>query len=83
MRTQRASLVPFFMAANKAVRVRGLVDDTLEECGVAVMDDDNPRVVYTGLGHEVFPLVFKLVKHGPTIEVSYEDLIELDDLYIR
>ena len=53
MRTQRASLVPLFMAANKAVRVRGLVDDTLAECGVAVMDDDNPRVVYTGLGHEV------------------------------
>ena len=71
MRTQRASLVPLFMAADKAVRVRGLVDDTLEECGVAVMDDDDPsRVVFTGLGNKVFPSVFKLLKHSPTFYVG-------------
>ena len=71
MRTQRASLVPLFMAADKAVRVRGLVDDILEECGAAVVDDDNPRVVYTGLGNEVFPVVFKLLKCGPIVVISY------------
>ena len=72
MRTQRASLVPLFMAADKAVRVRGLVDDTLEECGTAVLNNDDPRAVFTSLSNEVFPLVFKPLRHCQTIDIEYE-----------
>ena len=40
-KTQRALIVPLLMAADKAVKTKSLVDDVLEECRVAVMDDDN------------------------------------------
>ena len=47
------------------------------------MDDDDPRVVFTGLGKEVFPPVFKPLKCGPIIDVTYEDTIDKDDLDIN
>ena len=60
MRTQRASLVLLFMAADKAVKARGQVDDILKECSTAVVENNNPRAIFTGLGNEVIPPVFKV-----------------------
>ena len=51
-KTQKTSIVPLLMAADKAVKARNLVDDILEECGVAVIDDDDPTAVFTGFGNK-------------------------------
>ena len=54
LKTLRALIVPLLMAADKAVKARNRVDDILEECGAAVIDNDYPKVVFTGLGNESF-----------------------------
>ena len=59
------------------------MDDTLKESGAAVMEDNSPKVVYNGLRNESFPPVFKPLKHSPTIEVTYEDRIEHDDIKLH
>ena len=79
-KTQRASLVPLFLAANNADKARGQVDDILEECAAVFMDNDNDRAVFIGLGSKVFPPVFKPLKHGPTFDINYVDVITFDDL---
>ena len=71
------------MAADKEVKARGQVDDILKECEAAAVDNNNLRVVLTGLGNKVFPWVFKPLKHGPTVDITYEDAIDMDDLDIN
>ena len=68
-----------FKASNKAVKIRGLVDGTLEVFGAAVLDDDDPRAIYTRWCNEVFPLVFKPLKHGPIVDISCKDSVAIDD----
>ena len=58
LKTQRALIEPLLMAADKAVKANCLVDDILEECGAGVMDDDNPKTVFTNLGNKTFFPVF-------------------------
>ena len=48
---QRALIIPFLMATDKAVKARILVDEVLQDCGAAVIDDDDPKAVFTGLGN--------------------------------
>ena len=79
-KTQRASLALLFMAAEKAVKVRNQVDDILEDCGAAVVDDDDPRVVLTRLGNKFSSPVFEPLKNSPTIDINYEEVIAMDDL---
>ena len=34
---------------------------------------------FTGLGNKTFSPVFKPLKHGPTIDINYADLIAMDN----
>ena len=79
-KSQRASIMPLLMVADKAVKARNQVDDVLEECGAAVVDDDNPKAVIMGLGNESFFPVFKLLKESPTVDIDYADSIVMDNL---
>ena len=56
------------------------MDDILEECGAAVIDYDNPKVVFTGLGNKTFSPVFKTLKRGQTIDNNIVDSIVMDNL---
>ena len=80
LKTQRASIVPLLMAADKAVKAKDLVDDELEECRAAVMGDYDPKAVFTGLGNEIFSPVYKPLKCGPMEYINYADLIVRDNL---
>ena len=43
---------------------------TLNEFVTTVMDDDDPRAVFTSLANKVFPPVFKSLKHGLTVDIA-------------
>ena len=48
-----------------------------------VRENNDPRVVITGLGNKFLPPVFQLLKGGTTLDTNYEDSIELDDLDVN
>lgn len=79
-KTQRATIVPLLMAGDKAVKAKNQVDDILEECGAVVVDDDNAKVVFTGLGNNSFSLVFKPLNWSPTVAINHPESIVMDDL---
>ena len=68
-RAQRATKVPLFTIPDNSVKTRLLVDIILGECGAEV----DPSANYVGWGSDISPSVFRPLKHGPTVEVSYED----------
>ena len=47
-----------------------------------VIDKEEPSMAYVGWGGEISPLVFRPLKHGPTVEVSNETMIDMSDLKI-
>ena len=73
-------IVPLLMAADKAVKAKSLVDCILEECGAAVVDDDNHKAVFMGLGNKSFCAVFKSLKQSPSLDINYTDWIFIDNL---
>ena len=69
-RAQRAMLVPIFTIPDMSVKTRLLVGAILGECGTEVIDNKVFSVAYMGRGSEVSCLVFRPLKHGPTMEDS-------------
>ena len=50
MRTQYASLIPLFMRADEALRVKEEMDDN---CEAVVIGEDQPKVVFSGLAKKL------------------------------
>ena len=49
MRSKRTLLVPLFMLADKVMKVKMEVDDTLDRCWAAIVEDDHAEVCFTGI----------------------------------
>ena len=64
----------------QAVKASSQINDILEACGAAVMDNDNPTTVFTGFCNEVIPPELKPLNLDPTVDITYENTIFLEDL---
>ena len=81
MRTQCASTVSLLMVADQAVKVKEDVDDELDSCR-AVEGEKHLDWSFPWLGGETVQAVFRLLVHGPTIDIHFKDKVELNDLGI-
>ena len=69
-RAPRTLFVPFFIIPNTSGKTWLSLEAILEECVAEVIDKEEPSMTCIGWGGDIFPFVFRLLKHGPTVEVS-------------
>ena len=59
MKSQRTSLVLLFKLTDEVMKVKLEVDDTLDSCEAAIVGEDHEEAVFSRLGQELVPAVFK------------------------